>query len=64
MILYLVAQQIEALSDRVYTLENKVGDRGLEAMERNVEKLILERETERLAALADKPRQCVARLHL
>lgn len=50
-------EQIEALENRVFILESKVGNRGLEAMERNVEALLLTRETERLAALADKPRR-------
>ena len=50
-------EQIEALENRLFHLESKVGSRGLEAMERNVEAMILTRETERLAALADKPRR-------
>ena len=50
-------EQIEALENRLFVLENKVGDRALETMERDLETVILNRETERLAALADKPRR-------
>ena len=51
------SEQIEGLEERIFKLEMLTENKGLEAMEKNLEVVILQRESERLAVLADKPRR-------